>query len=165
MDMVKVRAHFLAIVLGVAVVFGVYPVAGTMAENSTPYPGTKMVETGKSFDVYVDALRAAVTANGLGIVSEACATCGAKKIGVTIPGNRVIMVYHPRFAVRMLEASVPAGIEAPLRLYVTEQSDGMAKLTYREPSAIFGVYKNDILDEMAAELDGVIDKIVADSVS
>ena len=34
------------------------------------------------------------------------------------------MVFRNDYAVRMLQASVPAGIEAPLRLYVTENADG-----------------------------------------
>ena len=31
-----------------------------------------------------------------------------------VPGNMVIGLFHPRFAVRMLAASIPAGIEAPI---------------------------------------------------
>lgn len=137
--------------------------APVLAENPAPYPGTESIDTGKPFDAYVEALKAAIQANGMGIVAEACATCGAKAIGVTIPGNRVIMIFNPRFAVRMLEASEAAGIEAPLRLYVTEQPDGIAQLTYRLPSSVFGAYENDTLDAMAAELDAIVAKIVAES--
>lgn len=133
------------------------------AENATPYPGTQVVDTGKPFARYVDDLKGAITANAMGVVAEACATCGAKKIGVTIPGNRVIMIFKPQFAVRMLKASVPAGIEAPLRLYVTENEDGTARLTYRLPTAVFGVYEVADLDAMAAELDEIVARIVADS--
>ena len=96
----------------------------------------------------------------MGIVGEACATCGAANIGVTIPGNRVVMIFNPHFAVRMLKASEASGIEAPLRLYVTENKDNTAKLTYRTPSAVFGVYKVAALDAMAKELDVVVAKIV-----
>ncbi len=93
------------------------------AENPAPYSGTKVIETGTPFAAFVDKLTAAVSANKMGIVAQACADCGAKSIGVAIPGNRVIMVYRPDFAVRMLKASVASGIEAPLRLYVTERPD------------------------------------------
>ncbi len=130
---------------------------------ATPYSGTKVIETGQKFGAFVERLVAAIKANKMGIVAQACATCGAKKIGVTIPGNRVVMVYRPDFAVRMLKASEAAGIEAPLRLYVTEQADGNARLTYRLPSHVFGVYKVQALDEMAGELDGILAKIVADA--
>jgi uncharacterized protein (DUF302 family) len=133
------------------------------AENPTPYSGTITIETQKPFGVYVKKLLAAIGVNKMGVVAHACADCGAKNIGMTIPGNRVIMIFHPRFAVRMLSASIAAGIEAPVRLYVTENADGTARLTYRKPSHIFGAYKVKDLDVMAEELDVVVAKIIAES--
>jgi len=133
------------------------------AENPAPYPGMRQIDTKTPFAAYVKKLTAAIGANKMGIVAHACATCGARNIGVTIPGNNVIMIYHPKFAVRMLKASIAAGIEAPLRLYVTEQASGTAKLTYRLPSHTFGVYKVPALDVMAKELDAIVAKIVADA--
>ena len=153
--------RFLRAALVAAVALGVVPAS---AANPAPHSGTQVIDTGKPFDPFVEALREAVAKHRMGIVAEACAHCGAASIGVTIPGNRVIMVYRPQFAVRMLEASVPAGIEAPLRLYVTEQPDGTARLTYRLPSHVFGAYQVAALDEMAAELDVILAGIVADAV-
>ena len=130
------------------------------AENPTPYSGTKVIEMGQPFGAFIEKLTAAIKANKMGIVGNACATCGAKNIGVTIPGNRVIMIFNPHFAVRMLKASEAAGIEAPVRLYVTEQPNGKARLTYRMPSHLFGAYKVPALDEMGKELDVIIARIV-----
>lgn len=73
------------------------------------------------------------------------------------------MVFRNDYAVRMLEASVAAGIEAPLRIYVTENADGTATLTYRMPSAVFAPYRNRALDEMAKELDVAFQNIVRDA--
>ena len=143
--------------LGVVFALMVMP---AKAENPTPYPGTKIVDTGRPFDAFVKKLTAAIGANKMGIVGNACATCGAKSIGVTIPGNRVIMIFNPHFAVRMLKASEAAGIEAPLRLYVTEQANGNARLTYRLPSHVFGAYDVPALDKMAKELDVIVERIV-----
>ncbi len=84
---------------------------------------------------------------------------GAASRGVTIPGNLVVGVFRNDYAVRMLEASVPAGIEAPLRFYVTENPDGTASLTYREPTAVFAPYGVSELDAMAAELDPIWQRI------
>ncbi len=145
------------ILLGCLMVLLALPVK---AENPTPYSGTKVIETGQPFDAFIEKLTAAIKANKMGIVGNACATCGAKKIGVTIPGNRVIMIFNPHFAVRMLKASEAAGIEAPVRLYVTEQPNGKARLTYRLPSHLFGAYKVPALDEMGKDLDAIIARIV-----
>ena len=133
------------------------------AENPAPYSGMRRVETGQPFQAYVGKLKKAVGRNKMGIVAHACATCGAKAIGVTIAGNHVVMIFHPKFAVRMLKASIAAGIEAPIRLYLTENADGTARLTYRLPSHTFGAYKVQALGEMAKELDGIVAKIAADA--
>lgn len=129
------------------------------AENPTPYSGTQVIDVEQPFKGFLDRLGKAIKANKMGLVASACADCGARAIGVTIPGNRVIMIYHPRFAVRMLKASVAAGIEAPIRLYVTQHGNS-SRLTYRLPSHIFAPYGVPALDEMAVELDEIFAKIV-----
>ncbi len=138
---------------------------GAAADNATPFPGTHVIKTEHSYTALVEKLPKAVARNKMGVVARASATLGAKKIGVTIPGNMVVMVFHPRFAVRMLDASVPAGIEAPLRFYITENADGTTTLTYREPSSVFAPYENAELDKMAKELDAIFTRIAADASS
>lgn len=129
------------------------------AENPTPHPGTQVMNTSLSYPELVERLDAAVKDNKMGLVTRASATKGAASIGKTIPGNMVVGVFRPDFAVRMLEASVAAGIEAPLRFYVTENDDGTATLTYRAPSAVFAPYEVPALDEMARELDAIFTRI------
>lgn len=131
-----------------------------IAANSAPYPGIQTIKTQSGFDALWEKLEAAVKANGMFVVTRASASRGAAGRDIKIPGNLVIGVYRNDFAVRMLEASIPAGIEAPLRFYVTENGDGTASLTYRKPSAVFAPYKSSDLDKMAAELDSIWAKIV-----
>jgi uncharacterized protein (DUF302 family) len=121
------------------------------------------VKSPHGFDALVARLEKAIADHGMGLVAQASASRGAAARGVKIPGNAVLMVFRNDYAVRMLEASVPAGIEAPLRLYVTENADGSASITYRRPSAVFAPYGNGKLDALAKELDPVFDKIVADA--
>ncbi len=134
------------------------------ADNPAPYPGTVTVKSPYGFDALVARLEKAIADHGMGLVAQASASRGAAARGVKIPGNAVLMVFRNDYAVRMLEASVPAGIEAPLRLYVTENADGSASITYRRPSAVFGPYGNAKLDALAKELDPVFEKIVTDAV-
>jgi uncharacterized protein (DUF302 family) len=150
--------------LGVGI-FAMLVSLGSAADNPTPFPGTHVIKTGHSYQALVEKLPEVVKKNKMGVVARASATVGAKSIGVTIPGNMVVMVFHPRFAVRMLEASVPAGIEAPLRFYITENADGTTTLTYREPSSVFAPYENADLDAMAKELDAIFARIAADASS
>ncbi len=131
------------------------------AGNATPYPGTQVIETTHSYKDLIGRLDAAVKANKMGLVTRASATLGARSLGKTIPGNMIVGVYRPDFAVRMLDASVPAGIEAPLRFYITENADNTATLTYRLPTAVFAPYESDKLNKMAIELDVIFARITA----
>ncbi len=154
----------IAQILTIAAVMGLaLPFQYAAADNPTPYPGTQVMQTPHSYSTLVQRLDDAIKKNKMGIVARASATVGAKSIGVTIPGNMVVMVYHPKYAVRMLNASVPAGIEAPIRYYISENADGTATLTYRTPSSVFNPYANADLDDMAKELDGIFERIAQDA--
>lgn len=122
--------------------------------------GTIVAHSNYGFDVLVSRVEKAVADQKMGIVAQASASRAAASRGVKIPGNAVLMVFRNDYAVRMLRASVPAGIEAPLRLYVTENSDATASLSYRKPSDVFASYGNRDLDDMAAELDVIFGNIV-----
>ena len=139
--------------------------ATARADQGYPYPGMMVMATSKSFADLSQDLEAAVAANRMGLVTQASASAGAARRDVEIPGNAIFGVYRNDFAVRMLAASIPAGIEAPLRFYVTENDDGTATLTYRQPSAVFAPYGSADLDAMAGELDVIFARIAADAVA
>ena len=129
----------------------------TLPAEAAP-EGTVVLKTPHSYQTLIGRLETAIKNHKMGLVTRASATVGAKKVlNKTIPGNMVIGVYHPRFAVPMLEASIPAGIEAPIRFYITENADGTANLSYRKPSAVFAPYKDGgaKLVNLARELDQV----------
>lgn len=130
------------------------------ADQGYPYDGMRVIETEKSYAALVAAFNAAVKAQDrVFVVSRASATVGVEnRFGEEIPGNMVAGVYGPEFAKRMLEASIPAGIEAPIRFYLTEDpASGHATLTYRRPSAVFAPYgpPDGDLAAMAEELDAI----------
>lgn len=108
-------------------------------------------------------MKEAAKAKKMGVVTEAGPTEAAAARGVAIPGNRVIGVFNNLFAVRMLEASEAAMIEAPVRFYVTEQPDGTATLSYKTPGLVFAPYAGDSPEVMkiAAELDAIFAAIAA----
>jgi len=125
--------------------------------------GWVVMKTPHKYADLIKRVMAAAKANKIGVVTKASATVGAKKVlKKDIPGNMVVGLYHPRFAVRMLDASIAAGIEAPIRVYLTENKDGTADLSYKTPSAVFAPYMKeggDKLKALADELDALFDKL------
>jgi len=132
------------------------------AQSVSPRDGWMVFPTNYSYGQLVKRTRSAISKAPIGIVTQASATVGAKSQGIKIPGNIVIGVYRNDYARRMLATSVAAGIEAPIRLYVTENDDKTATLSYKKPSTVFAPYMNEggkELDNLAKELDGILMKI------
>lgn len=131
-----------------------------------PQPGWEVHVTEHDFATLTDRTRAAVTENGMAVVTRAGPTGAAANRGITIPDNMVIGAFNNVFAVRILSLSTAAMIHAPIRLYVTENSDGTATLSYIRPSQLFAPYldaSDPDLAEAAIELDVIFAAIAADA--
>ena len=124
--------------------------------------GWVVIDSNQPYAALVQRLEAAVKTENMGFVTSASASEGAKAAGVAIPGNRIVGVFRNDFARRMLSASISAGIEAPIRFYITENPGGMATLSYKKPSYVFTPYFDeggDVLRAVADELDGIFARI------
>lgn len=152
-------------VLFAAAVWAAAPAAH--AEPSVaPREGWAVIGTQKTYETLLSDLKAAVKANGMFVVTEAGPTGAAKQRGIEIPGNRVVGVYRNDYAVRALEASTAAMIEAPIRFYVTEDAEGTATLSYKTPSFVLAPYAEDggaALADVATELDEIFAAIARDA--
>jgi len=138
------------------------------AQALEPREGWVILHSDKSFKELLAAVNAAVDAAPIRIVTQASASAGAGMQGITIPGNRVLGLYRNDYARRMLDASVAAGIEAPIRLYVTEDADGTATLSYKTPSHVFAPYAQEggaALRDLAIELDAVFEGVARAAVT
>lgn len=121
-------------------------------------PGWVVLPSSKPFAALVADVKSAAKANKMGVVTQAGPTKAAKARGITIPGNRVIGLFNNQYAVRILALSEAAMIEAPIRVYVTENEDGLATLSYKTPSFVFEPYLDESdpdLGAAAAELDTI----------
>jgi uncharacterized protein (DUF302 family) len=112
------------------------------------------------FPKVAEALERAISEEKMGLVCQANAQRAAAGRGVTIKGNQVLMVFRNDFAVRLLAADPRAGFEAPIRIYLYENPDGTATVSYVPPSAVFAPYRNPEVQAIGAELDPIFKAIV-----
>lgn len=112
------------------------------------------------FQKVAEALEQAIAEQKMALVCHANAQKGAASRGVTIKGNQVLMVFRNDFAVRLLAADPRAGFEAPIRVYLYENPDGTATVSYLTPSAVFAPYQHPEVKKVATELDPVFKAIV-----
>jgi uncharacterized protein (DUF302 family) len=134
------------------------------AEVVLPLSGSRSLASAKPFETLWADLEQAVKANRMIVVAQASASRGAAARGVSIPGNAIVEVFRNDYAVRMLEASVAAGYEAPLRFYLVETPTG-STLLYRAPTAVFAPYGSESLNAMAKELDRIFERIASDAIA
>ncbi|MDJ0614131.1 MAG: DUF302 domain-containing protein [Rhizobiaceae bacterium] len=161
------KRMFAIAVITISVVFSAVTVSLAGTEKSLKRDGWITYETDIPFADLYPRLKEAIKTTKLRQITTASASAGAKGRGLTIPGNRVVGVYNNFFAVRMLEASIAAGIEAPLRFYLTEHPRGGSNLTYKIPTEVFRPYFEEggkDLKAMARELDGLLDQIARETV-
>jgi uncharacterized protein (DUF302 family) len=128
----------------------------------TPRDGWSVTPTAKGYTQLIDDVKSAASAHKMGVVTQAGPTGAAKNRGVTIPGNRVIGLFNNSYAVDILSLSTAAMIEAPIRMYITENPDGSATLSYKLPSTVFAPYMTEggpQLGILANELDAVFASI------
>lgn len=118
------------------------------------------VKSTAPFGRVAEALERAVTDQKMALVCHANAQRGAAARGVTIKGNQVLMVFRNDFAVRLLAADPAAGFEAPIRVYIYENADGTATVSYLPPSAVFAPYRHPEVQAVARELDVIFKTII-----
>ncbi|WP_299613209.1 DUF302 domain-containing protein [uncultured Tateyamaria sp.] len=139
----------------------------TALAEMAPRDGWSVTPTTKSYDQLIADVKSAAKANKMGVVTQAGPTGAAKSRGITIPGNRVIGLFNNVYAVDILNLSTAAMIEAPVRVYVTENTDGTATLSYKLPSTVFAPYVQEAgpdLEALAGELDVIFASIAQDAI-
>lgn len=135
-------------------------VTGIVPAPSAGQDGRITVKSTAPFGRVAEALERAVTGEKMAVVCHANAQRGAAGRGVTIKGNQVLMVFRNDFAVRLLAADAAAGFEAPIRIYVYENPDGTATVSYMPPRAVFAPYRHAEVQAIAGELDVIFKAIV-----
>ncbi|SEW42245.1 Uncharacterized conserved protein, DUF302 family [Cognatiyoonia koreensis] len=149
--MYKILAVFFIFIAGLA-----------SAENLQSRDGWVVLPSDKSFDILLEDLKSQIGDSPFAIVTQASPTVAAASRGITIPNNRVIGVFNNVYAVRILDLSTAAMIEAPIRFYVTENMDSTATLSYKSPTFVFGPYMDEAGQDLAAaaaELDAAFEMI------
>lgn len=127
-------------------------------ESVGPYPGTVSLACSYSLTDAVRRLEKAVRANGMTLV-HTVNSGGHGQSGVS-----VILVSSSDYWGRILKVNQLAGMEMPIRLYVTDTGNRTSAVIYRTPSSIFALYDTAELDRIAIELDQLFAKIVDDAI-
>jgi len=113
-----------------------------------------------SIDDAVEKLKGGIDTAGMRLVSHINGQANAAKIGKTVPGDQILEIFRPDFAIRVWSACKPAGHDIPLRIHVYEDGDS-TKVACRMPTEVFEAYSSPELMAVGEELDGIFSDILA----
>lgn len=69
-------------------------------------------------------------------------------------------VGNPNMAIRMTTQNISAGLYAPLRILVFENTDGETIVEYDLPSSVFSQYKDEKIDTVSALMDKKLENLI-----
>lgn len=89
-----------------------------------------------SVSITMGKLVAAVKGAGAGIVGRVNHAAAAKKIGMDIAPNEVLIFGNPKLGSPVFVENPAAGLDLPMRVVVYEDKDGSVKLAYHPPARL-----------------------------
>jgi uncharacterized protein (DUF302 family) len=153
-SMRKPQALILAVLAGIGV-------TATAHGQGMPPPPEFLVtqRSGYDFDQTLSRIKQAIEGENMMVVTEINPQQMLRMVGMRTGGMRQILFFHPRYMKQILESNRNGGIEPPLKLLVMETPDGSVMVRYHDPVHQLAPY--DGLSDIAAELRGVIERIIA----
>lgn len=109
-----------------------------------------------SFQETLDRLTGAVRDANLVLIKEVDYQTMLKMVNMNTEGLRSYEVFHPRYGAQLFGGDRRAGLEVPLRIFVSEDGE-RAIISYYQPSSVFAGYSG--LGGLGSELDGVFDQM------
>jgi uncharacterized protein (DUF302 family) len=119
----------------------------------------KTFNTSLSVDDAIAKLWSSIEAQNMRVVAHINGQANAAKIGKTVPGDQILEIFRPDFAIRVWAACKPAGHDIPLRIHVYEE-EGETKVACRMPTEVFEPFSSPALTEVGTELDVIFNNIL-----
>jgi uncharacterized protein (DUF302 family) len=135
------------------------PPAPASAQMTAPPDFFVTGPSSHDFDETVALLKQAIEGENMMVVAEIDAQQMLRMVGVRRGGMRQVLFFHPRYMKQIVETNPNGGIEPPLKILVMERADGAVMVRYHAPTHLLAPY--DGLEELAQELTGVVERVVA----
>ncbi len=139
----------------VALAVSGYTLAARAADNT--FGGTRVtVDSSKSYEQVVDALRSLVAKNGMMVMAEVNQGQMLSMAGLSLKAT-VFLVGDPTVGKQLFEQDQAVGLYVPLRVSVYADAKGKTHVAYDRPSSLLGQFKNEKITMVAKMLDEKLD--------
>ncbi|WP_322865382.1 DUF302 domain-containing protein [Aquicoccus sp. G2-2] len=144
-----------------AVIFGVCLVAAQSA-----FADIVKLKSMSDVASTMDRLEAAVTEAGANVFARVDHAAGAKKVGMTLPPEQLLVFGNPKLGTPAMQADPLAGLYLPLRVLVYQDASGQTWLAYEDPGAMLGTLSGVSEDaDYVKKMVGALGKLTAKAAS
>ena len=108
----------------------------------------------------MDALVAAVEGAGASVIARVDHAGAAEGAGMDLPDAQLLIFGNPKVGTPVMQQDLRAGLILPLRVLVSEGSDGTV-LTWQSPEEMFAGLDVDLGSEAVATMAGALDRLTS----
>ncbi len=110
------------------------------------------VDSSKSYEQVVDALRSLVAQNGMMVMAEVNQGQMLSMTGLSLKAT-VLLVGNPTVGKQLFEQNRAVGLYVPLRVAVYADANGKTHIEYDRPSSLLGQFNSEKITMAATMLD------------
>ena len=121
--------------------------------------GRVAVQSQKSFDQTVSALKSAVGQGGMMVMATVDRGNMLSMTGLNLKAT-LFLVGNPTVGKKLFEQNHAVGLYVPLRVFVYQDKDGKTYVSYDKPSELLSQFDNDDIRQTAGMLDQKLQGLV-----
>jgi len=106
----------------------------------------------------IDRLEKVLTSNGLTIFKRVDHAAGAKKAGLELADNQVLIFGNPKLGTPLMQSNPMIGIDLPQKALAWKDKDGKVWLAYNAPAALKIRHAIEGKDEVLKKITGALGK-------
>jgi uncharacterized protein (DUF302 family) len=118
-----------------------------------PENGIVRIASAHSFDETFDRLESAVKSRGLLVFATIDFDGDAERAGLKMKPTRLLIFGNPKAGTPLMEAAPSVALDFPLKILVSEDSSGMAWVSYNSPEYLR--IRHDIPEDLLKNISGI----------
>lgn len=115
-----------------------------------------------SFDEAVEKTKAALAAEGFGVLMELDFAAILKaKLGLDLPPYRLLGACNPPLAAQALKAEPDVGLLLPCNVVVRQEENGAVRVMVMDPQAVLGLVENPAIAPLGQQVREKLDRVIS----